>query len=439
VCNGIDDDMDGLTDELPLPGLGQECGTDEGECNIGVTCCDEGAFSCCGADPPTPEICDCLDNNCNGLTDEAGSRRCYDGPVTECPDPESGTCNGICQPGVQPCVTTGCPASPGFGPCLGEVGPRPEACNCLDDNCNGEIDDGAVCPSGAPCTNCGCPTECDPLAEFPCAAGFVCSGNCKGSPEPPVCLADPCLGVSCPLGENCNECTGACIDRCVDVECGEGRTCCAGFCCESWQTCQDLDNDTLVSCDDTSCSNPAYPCAKGEVCKNHVCTADPCTGVDCEGAEFCLDGKCHPACPTCRDDEHCVEGICVLDPCANADCVGQSVICCDGKCQNDPCAASDTCDPGQYCDGCTGSCPEDTCLRIKCPRGYECLRGQCEPPANREDTVTDLAASGAGGCSCGVGAPSPGPSALWLLGLVLTLLRSSRGARSRRSPGIGRS
>ena len=434
VCNGVDDDGDGLTDELPLPGLGQGCGTDQGECNVGVTCCDNGSFACCGADPPSPEVCDCLDNNCNALTDEAGSRRCYDGSASECPDPESGSCNGICQPGVQPCVTAGCPTAPGFGTCVGDVGPRSEACNCLDDNCNGRVDDGAICPNGARCTNCGCPNTCDPNSEFPCPAGFVCSGNCPGTPDPPVCLVDPCLGESCDLGQNCDECSGVCIDRCLEVNCGD-RTCCAGECCQSWQTCQDLDNNRMPTCDDTSCSNPAFPCAMGEICRDHACVGDPCTEVACGEAEFCLDGECHPTCPRCRDDEHCVKGLCVIDPCAESNCLGRSVICCEGECQNDPCAASIDCDPGDYCDGCAGTCREDICARITCPRGYECLRGQCEPPANLDDHITDLdlAASGAGGCSCALGASTPEPSALWLLGLLF-VLRDRRVRRAWSSP-----
>jgi hypothetical protein len=426
VCNGIDDDGDGLTDELPLPGLGQPCGTDVGECSLGVTCCDTGAYSCCGGDAPTPETCNCLDDNCNGLTDEAGSRRCYAGPPAECPDPESGTCNGICKPGSQSCITTGCPGSAGYGACMGEVGPRPEACNCLDDNCNGLIDDGAICPNGAVCTDCGCPNICDPLAEFPCAAGFVCSGNCPGSPDPPVCLVDPCLGVSCPLGQVCDSCTGVCSDPCLTIDCGPDYICCAGQCCEGWRTCQDLNNDGLATCDDMTCSNPAFPCAEGEVCKDHVCVGDPCEDVECASTESCFDGACFPVCPVCRDDQICVEARCVADPCAANTCVGANVICCDGDCRNDPCGVSVRCGPGEYCDGCAGTCREDVCPRVHCPRGYECRRGQCEPPANIEDRVTDLAATGAGGCACALGARDGARPFLLALGLALLCLARRR-------------
>jgi hypothetical protein len=428
VCNGIDDDGDGTTDELPLPGLGQECGTDTGECSLGVTCCDEGAFACCGADPPTAEICNCLDDNCNGLTDEAGSRRCYAGPPSECPDPQSGSCNGICQPGVQACVTTGCPGSAGYGPCVGDVGPRPEACNCLDDNCNGFVDDGATCPNGAACTDCGCPNICDPDSEFPCPLGYVCSGGCPGSPDPPVCLADPCLGRLCALGEQCDRCTGTCLDPCDDVVCGEGRACCAGVCCQTWEACQDLNGDLFPECEDVSCSNPAFPCGPGDVCKDHVCVGDPCAEMDCGEAQGCVDGACFPVCPRCRDDEHCVEGTCVLDPCAGASCVGANVICCAGDCINDPCAASIDCGFGETCDGCAGTCREDVCVRTHCPEGYDCVAGQCEPPSNRRNPATDLAASGAGGCACAT-ARAASTHGTWILALAAAFLARRRPRR----------
>src|SRR5262249_39143078 len=38
-CNGADDDCDGLVDEAPLPGVGESCGLDVGACHPGTLEC----------------------------------------------------------------------------------------------------------------------------------------------------------------------------------------------------------------------------------------------------------------------------------------------------------------------------------------------------------------------------------------------------------------
>jgi len=72
-CNGLDDDCDGETDEQLSPWNCIICGMDIGECRRGGLYCVGTQVECVGAIEPTTEICDGRDNDCDGLTDEGFS------------------------------------------------------------------------------------------------------------------------------------------------------------------------------------------------------------------------------------------------------------------------------------------------------------------------------------------------------------------------------
>ena len=69
LCDGIDNDCDGATDDFPID-AGEDCNTGfEGLCAMGRTECSGGFLSCEGLDP-VDEECDGLDNDCDGMVDE---------------------------------------------------------------------------------------------------------------------------------------------------------------------------------------------------------------------------------------------------------------------------------------------------------------------------------------------------------------------------------
>lgn len=157
VCNGLDDNCDGNTDEGD-PGGGAACSTGlPGVCATGVKHCSAGALACQQSVQPTAETCDGADNDCDGVVDEDFPEK-----NTACSDGNLGVCAGsgtfVCN--AQGTGTTCSITTPGKTP-------SPEACNGLDDNCNGNIDEG----------NPGGGAACDTGLHGTCRAGTVACEN----------------------------------------------------------------------------------------------------------------------------------------------------------------------------------------------------------------------------------------------------------------------
>jgi hypothetical protein len=71
-CDGLDNDCDGDTDEgCPCTDdATQSCGSDRGECTAGTQTCENGNWGACeGAEGPAAEVCDGKDNDCDGIRD----------------------------------------------------------------------------------------------------------------------------------------------------------------------------------------------------------------------------------------------------------------------------------------------------------------------------------------------------------------------------------
>jgi hypothetical protein len=103
-----------------------------------------GAQDCNDADSTiyvgAPELCDGKDNDCDGQPDNVP------GTHTALTRPCAAACGG----GVQTCVGAA------WGDCVAQGAPSAEVCNGLDDDCNGQVDDGATCPQGQACVKGAC-------------------------------------------------------------------------------------------------------------------------------------------------------------------------------------------------------------------------------------------------------------------------------------------
>jgi MYXO-CTERM domain-containing protein len=368
VCNGLDDDCDGHIDE-DFPEQGMPCGSDEGECRQGHSVCDRGHLGCQGGVQPQSEICNGLDDNCDGQIDEGAANAC-----------------GYC--GL----------------------PRQEVCDNIDDDCDGTADVGELCRDQDACVN----GECAP----PCTSG-ECFGN-------RICVRGHCLSqcrnVDCPDGWVCQN--GACDDPCTGIDCPMGTYC------------------TLGRCVANDCYGP-QGCPDGQTCVDGACTVDACANADCRPDQGCQGGQCFDSCASvhCPAGQNCTNGQCAADPCARVTCP-YPLTCDNGQCVEDPCFEVD-CPLGHICQA--GQCVDDPCNTVHCPQGAECHRGECVEhgtvdPGNGEGNGTgDGGVDGGGGkkhaaadgCGCGAadGSAPAGSFGLLLLAVVgiMRRRRSHRG------------
>ncbi len=308
LCDGLDNDCDGTTDEdcTCEEGTTQPCGSDTGTCEAGTQTCTSGAWgACAGEVGPMGEVCDGADNDCDGTSDEptdltppdcplqlgvcAGSRRtcggasgwvacsgtasyggdyqatetlcdgldndcdgvadegctCVDGATQSC-----GSDVGACVAGTQTCVAGA------WGACAGEVGVTPETCNGDDDDCDGTIDDGVVGPACALTLGvcAGSTQACGGAAGFvACDASRYGSSyqatetSCDGQDNDCDGLVDE--GCTCVDGatQACGLATGVCERGTQTCSGGEWGACTGGV-EPAAELCNGLDDD----CDGTS-------------------------------------------------------------------------------------------------------------------------------------------------------------------------------------------
>ncbi len=333
VCDGKDNDCDGLTDE----DQGKlTCGL--GTCVHTVPACQEGKDNVCDpAAGAVQEVCDGKDNDCDGAVDEElGQLACG---------------KGVCFHTVKACIG-GEPQ-----PCEPFQGALPEACDGLDNDCDGSVDENlgetscglGPCEHTVPYCAGGKVQQCNAFEGAAVEACDSVDNDCDGLVDEDMGFASCGLGVCfhivklcsggvlqvCdPLegaaGEACdgvdNDCDGIADDGLGDITCGLGECVhTVPVCKEGKQnSCDPLEGESPEACDgkDNDCdgqTDESFADQDGDgqadcVDLDDDGDADP-DGTDCapldptigsNQKEKCFDGKDNDCDGSTDDDPECI-------------------------------------------------------------------------------------------------------------------------------------
>ena len=302
-----------VCDTSVSPHVCVEC-YDDSHCSGAAPTCDIGSNTCiCVPTNDGIEICDGLDNNCDGSIDEG-----FD-------------LGAACSNGLGICEAFGILVCNGSGgvECNSVAGePSQEICgDSLDSDCDGQLDNGCECLAD---DDCSVGEVCDTGV----GASYTCIPGCRGTG-----------GNGCGTGTVCtstDDTAGTCVQCTSDTHCGSTTS--ARIC--------DLGSNTCVD----GCRGDGFGngCGNGQVCSSTDDTVGTC--VQCTEDSHCGDGESGKVCDTstnecqdgCRgtDGNGCEAGeVCT----STDDTIGTCVECL----ADSDCGAIDS---GSVCDDSTKTC-----------------------------------------------------------------------------------
>jgi len=450
VCDDLDNDCDGSTDEDYLPGgtvalerarffedegkaKGAPCGT--GECAQGLVVCAADTTSLtCSTDVKAEQLdpCNGRDDNCDGMVDDD-----FVSPASPTFRPlsdaayagDDGKAKGA-SCGAGECTTDGvngvvvCSEDGARLVCTTDGRGSFEACDGLDNDCNGIVDDPFLAATGTPLQDAKAPADNGKVKGDSCGAGRCTGGHvvCAANKTSLVCDSESQAALESCDGID-NDCDGA-IDAQFEYDaiavggacdgiggCGAGTVVCAvgsttiatcstnpnGTASQaSTEACDQIDSDCDGTTDEgftylgtligASC-NGVGECGVGQVACGSggtaTCSTNPDGAASQAVAEVCGDGKdndcdaatdegCGPVCnPACQNGGLCTgSNTCSCTGTGYGGSVCATPVCTLSCLNGGTCSAPDTC--SCVGTGYTGSRCETPICALSCLNGGTC-------------------------------------------------------------------